>query len=72
MTWEDFAAARQVLAEERIGSAIRTAQRAEDAKVEATKAAIRKHMPPPAAQGNGYTPPVIPPRPITDEILGAA
>jgi hypothetical protein len=45
MTWADFAAARQVLAEERIGSAIRTAQRAEDAKVEATKAAIRKNMP---------------------------
>lgn len=45
MTWAEFAAARQVLAEERIGTAIRTAQRAEEAQVEATKAAIRKNMP---------------------------
>ena len=45
MTWQEFAAARQVLAEERIGSAIRTAQRAELEQVESTKAAIRKSMP---------------------------
>lgn len=45
MSWSEFAAARQVLAEERIGTAIRTAQRAEQAQVDATKEAIRRNMP---------------------------
>lgn len=46
MTWQQFAAARRLLAEERVGAPAREHQRAtmaaEDATVEATKAAIRK------------------------------
>lgn len=43
MDWEEFCAARQVLAEERVGSHVRAAQDAETAQVEETKALIRKN-----------------------------
>lgn len=46
MTWPQFAAARRLLAEERVGAPMRIAARtdtdAEDAAVEATKNAIRR------------------------------
>jgi hypothetical protein len=46
MTWPQFVAARRLLAEERYGAPRRALERAEndaeDASVEATKAAIRK------------------------------
>jgi hypothetical protein len=42
MTWAQYAAARQLLAEEKLGAPMRAQQRAEDEQVEATKAAIRK------------------------------
>lgn len=44
MTYQQFVMARLLIAEERFGAPVRSHQRAEDAKVEATKAAIRKHM----------------------------
>ena len=45
MTWAQFYAARQLIAEERYGAPLRASQREEIAKVEATKAAIRKFGP---------------------------
>jgi hypothetical protein len=42
MTWVDFQSARQQLAEEVVGVPERIRQRADLAKVEQTKAAIRK------------------------------
>jgi hypothetical protein len=42
MTWVEYNAARQLIAEEFVGSRIRSQQRAEDRQVEATKAAIRR------------------------------
>ena len=46
MTWPQFVAARRLLAEDRVGAPQRMVQRAaieaEDAQVEATKAAIRR------------------------------
>ena len=66
MTWEDWHTARQVLAEERLGAPVRTMQRAEDEQAEAIKIAIER-----VERQQNNTPAVIPPRPITDEILGA-
>ncbi len=43
MTWAQYVAARQLLAEERMGARVRDAQRAEQAQVDETKAAIRRH-----------------------------
>ena len=45
MTWAQFYAARQLIAEERYGAPLRASQRAEQEQVEATKAAIRKFGP---------------------------
>ena len=42
MTWSQYARARQMLAEERVGVAMRAEQRAEIEQIDATKAAIRK------------------------------
>jgi hypothetical protein len=48
MTWQEWAVARQVVAEEFVGGPLRNIaraeQEAEDAQIEATKAAIRKTM----------------------------
>lgn len=67
MTWADFALARQQQVEERIGTRIREERAREDAiarKTGETLARIEHRT-------NGHhTPAVIPPRPITDEILG--
>ena len=41
MTWQDFALARQLLAEETLGKRIRTAQNTEDAEFEASRRALR-------------------------------
>lgn len=73
MTWAEFSAARQLLAEERLGAPLRAQQRneieREDAQVEATKAAIRRYPSIPL-EPQAVVPAVIPPRPITDEIVG--
>lgn len=49
MTWSQWRAACQLVAEERIGAPLRAQHRAEqeaeDAQIEATKAAIRRTMP---------------------------
>lgn len=42
MTWQQFAAARLVLAEKHYGTAVRAAAQAEDAAIAATKDAIRR------------------------------
>lgn len=42
MTWPEFAAARQLLIEERVGKHARQAQETEDAKFSATAQAIQK------------------------------
>lgn len=42
MTWAQFYAARQLIAEERYGAPFRNQQRTEQAAVDATKAAIRR------------------------------
>lgn len=44
MTWAQWKAACQLLAEERIGTPRRAKEYAEDAEAEATKAAIRRDM----------------------------
>lgn len=68
MTWQQWKAACQVVAEEKIGAPIRAQQRAEEAEVEATKDRIRAHMP----KVNGVAQPrFVAPRTITDEIVGA-
>lgn len=43
MTWVDFMTARQQLTDEFVGVLHREKQRSDIAKVEATKAAIRRH-----------------------------
>jgi hypothetical protein len=43
MTWIDYMTARQLLTDDLVGVMQRAGQRQEVAKVEATKAAIRKH-----------------------------
>lgn len=47
MDWIAFNSARQLLAEERVGVPKRAHDRAEQADIEATKAAMRKHSGPP-------------------------
>lgn len=42
MTWQEYIAARQLLAEEAIGSGVRAYQRAEDAAAAATMDALRQ------------------------------
>jgi hypothetical protein len=42
MTWQEYALARQMLVEERIGTRIREAQRVEDAKFRKSKKALEK------------------------------
>lgn len=44
MTWSEFMRARQQLTDEFVGVLHREQQRADLARVEATKAAIRKHQ----------------------------
>lgn len=46
MDWVQFMSARQLMAEERIGTSQRVADANEQAEVEATKAALRKAGPP--------------------------
>jgi hypothetical protein len=52
MTWVEYNAARQLLAEEFLGRRVRAKVRAEDRQVEATKAAIRR-------AGGAAPPPVM-------------
>lgn len=71
MTWSQWRAACQLLAEESpVGAPMRAQQLAErateDEQVAATKAAIRKTMPVQAIAKQT----VIDPRPITTEVLG--
>lgn len=58
MTWEQFCAARQVLAEEQVGIAQRFLQRLEQQQVEQTKTNIRRHqgLNADATQGMGRMP----------------
>ena len=63
MTWSEFMRARQQLTEEFVGVLYRDQQRVEKARVEATKAAIRKHEAATMVR-------TIEPRPITDEVIG--
>lgn len=59
MTWEDFASARQLLAEERVGVPKRARDYAEKAQAEATKAALRKQGPPVVLKPREVVEPVI-------------
>ncbi len=75
MTWAQFAAARRVLAEDAVLAPERAMQRAEiereEAAVATTKANLSR-LPRIPIQPRANTPAVIPPRPITDEIVGSA
>ena len=70
MTDEEFWAARQLLAEETAGRLVRANQRAEQDAVDETVAAIRRTQGISGHVAQSNTPAVIPPRPITDEVIG--
>lgn len=53
MTWPQYMAARQLLAEEQTGSASRMAAKIEQDRVDATKAAIRAGQPKEGVHGSG-------------------